>query len=123
MSEHFLLTYTVSNVGPQSQKHKSDDVRDEIRDLDFDKVIDLGRDFHGPFHNWDKLSLVETTIKGHIIVEGRYNDDKQKSATKAVSKIFIHILKKHEASARTTVIHCAMLVNDAGDTFEFDVKY
>ncbi|AUJ81361.1 hypothetical protein CWI88_10055 [Enterobacter cancerogenus] len=123
MSDYFMLTYTVSNVGHDWDEHKADSVRDDIRDLTWDGLFDLGDIYHGPFYGWEKLNTVDTTIKGSISVGDGWDDDKQERAKKAVTKLFAKFLKDHQARASTTVIRCAMLISGAGVPFEFEVKY
>lgn len=123
MSDYFMLTYTVSNVGQDWDEHKADSVRDDIRDLTWEGLLNFEESYHAPFYGWEKLNTVDTTIKGSILVGDGWDDDKQKTAKKAVTKLFTKFLKDHQAKASTTVIQCAMLISGAGDSFEFEVKY
>jgi len=118
-----MLTYTVSNIGHDRDEHKADSVRDDIRDLTWEKLLDFEGSYHGPFYGWEKLDTVDTTIKGSISVGDGWDDEKQKIAIKAITRLFTKFLKDHQARATTTVIYCAMLISDAGESFEFEVTY
>lgn len=121
MSEYFLLTYSVENVGMSWDQDKADNVRDSIRELTLSSIIDLGEDIHEPFYEWEKLSSVETTVKGMIKVGSGSFSSKRDKAKDSIKKLFVKILKEHRAKANTTVIHCAVLISEAGETFEFVV--
>lgn len=123
MSEQFLLTYSVQNVGRSWEQDKANDVRDNIHDLTLSRIIDLEDGIHDPFYGWDKLSMVETTIKGSIDVGEGTLSSKRSKALKAVTNLFKRILKDNNARANTTVIHCAILVNSMDEVLEFQVSY
>ncbi|EMO7792535.1 hypothetical protein ABL854_001333 [Citrobacter freundii] len=123
MTERFLLTYSVLNVGRSWDQHKANDVRDNIHDLTLSQIIDLEDNIHEPFYDWNKLSMVETTINGSIDVGEGTLSSKRSKTLKAVTGLFKRILKDNDATANTTVIHCAILVNSMDEVLEFEVSY
>ncbi|HGH4671748.1 hypothetical protein I4P27_11060 [Enterobacter roggenkampii] len=123
MFHQFLLTYSVQNVGRSWDQDKANDVRDNIHELTINRIIDLEDGLHDPFYGWDKLSMVETTVKGSIDVGEGTLPSKRSKALKAVTSLFKRILKDNNARANTTVIHCAILINSMDEVLEFDVSY
>ncbi|EPR9084320.1 hypothetical protein ACU9CO_000605 [Cronobacter dublinensis] len=123
MSEYFLLTYSVHNVGSRWDQDKAEDVRNSIHDLTLSSIIDLDDEIHRPFYIWEKLSSVETTIKGLIDVGNGSLSSKRSKAVKAFDNLFVRLLKDKKAKANTTVVHCALLVNELDEVQEFTVSY
>lgn len=117
MTDNFLLTYSVSHIGHDLDKQKSDSVRDSIRLLTQNKLSALS----SSIISWEKLSNVETAIKGCLELTGTCDCDKQKNAQAIIEKVFIHVLEDKEATQSTTEIQCVMLISNAGSSFEFVV--
>ncbi|MCU6184404.1 hypothetical protein KWH94_14850 [Citrobacter cronae] len=108
MMREFLLTYTVkSQKETESCKKMADDVRKEIAKIDALKQI----------------NHLETTRWGWF--EGSYSDKhvRQKKAEEYITAMFEQILKAHRANGDLVQIHCAMMLEDSGGEFRFDVYY
>lgn len=108
MMREFLLTYTVkSQKETESCKKLADDVRKEIA-----KIDDL--------HSMDHL---ETTRWGWL--EASLSDKylRQRKAEEYITDKFEQILKDHRASGNYVRIHCAMMLENSGGEFRFDVYY
>lgn len=111
MSEHqFLLTYSVNTCFPNLNDDviKSDKVRAEIANISY----------------WEKLQEVETTFKGSFDLPNYASEnEKRKESEKQVREKFISILKKNKAISLDVNIQCCMMVNGAGEAFEFKVEH
>lgn len=124
MSDYFLLTYSVSDVGTTHlSKIKTDSVRLDIGSLkELKDLEELNYKIHRPFLRWEKLSGVETTIKGLMSTEEGSIKDKQKEAIANFSAIFEEILSAHNARSKTTKISCALMTESLLETIEFSVS-
>lgn len=104
----FLLTYTVkSQKDNESCRKLADDVRKEIA-----KIDDL-----------NSIEHLETTRWGTL--ETPYSDKRtrQKEAEEHITTMFERALKEHRANGDYVRIHCAMMLEDSGGEFRFDVYY
>lgn len=124
MYHYFLLTYSVENVGNSSYESTAKAVRDSIGTLTLEAVKSTNETIAFAIDGWEKLKNVETAISGQIWIYGE--DEESDSAKEAFSKklvrtLFRNILEDKNATRDTTIIHCAMIIGGAGQTFTFKV--
>lgn len=125
MSDYFLLTYSVNDIGNTDlSKIKTDSVRIDIGALkDLRALEELSDKVHRPFLSWEKLRNVETTFKGLIRTNAGSTEEMKRDVIAKVSAVFQEILQAHNARARTTVIHCGLMTESLPDAIEFQVSF
>jgi hypothetical protein len=121
MSEYFLLTYSVRNEDGDKNDHKTNSVRDDICDLTYDDVCSISDSVCSAIYEWEKLEIIETTIKGLIRLRGDTLTQRKNHSKKIICEIFNEVLGVNNAKSSKTQIHCAMLVESLGETFTFQV--
>lgn len=103
---NFLLTYSVKPVTDHSSdEDKADKVRKKIARI----------------NEWIKSSDVETTFLGKVEITYTRESYKIEEAQEEVCRLFIPILEEFDASSRDVKIHCAMMVENIEQPFEFVV--
>ncbi|QHM95983.1 hypothetical protein [Kosakonia sacchari] len=121
MSEHFLLTYSVRNEDGDKNDHKTNSVRDDICALTYSDVCEISDSVCSAIYDWEKLEIIETTIKGKIYLSGDNLAQKKSHSKKIIREIFNEVLDVNNAKSSKTQIHCAMLVDSLGEAFTFQV--
>ncbi|EIA6527246.1 hypothetical protein [Escherichia coli] len=103
---NFLLTYSVRPVTDHpTDEEKADKVRRKIARID----------------EWFKTSDVETTFLGKVEITYTSESYKKEQAEDEVRRLFIPILEECDARSRDVKIHCAMMVENIEQPFEFVV--
>lgn len=125
MSDYFLLTYSVNDIGNTGlSKIKTDSVRTDIGALkDLSELEQLSDKVHNPFLSWEKINNVETTFKGLMRTKAGSPEQMKQDAIAKISAVFQEILQEHNARAKTTVIHCGLMTESLPDAIEFQVSY
>ncbi|MFJ5378142.1 hypothetical protein ACIPSX_12425 [Pectobacterium sp. CHL-2024] len=123
MTANFLLTYSVKDNGfDDASKKTSDKVRKDIGSIEGLRHLEALNDVvHRPFTLWEKIDDVETSVKGLVsIISGR-DSDIMNDAKKKFSAVFNKILAENKATPKTTIIHCALMIESLNYPFEFTV--
>ncbi|MCF8585051.1 hypothetical protein L8T19_15580 [Enterobacter bugandensis] len=124
MFHYFLLTYSVDNIGHQSDERIANAVRDAIASLTLEDVKGTNDTIDFAVDGWDKLKNVETAIAGQIYFSGdnaETDQSKKDFAKKIIRTLFRNILRSKNATSITTTIQCAMLIGGADETFTFKI--
>lgn len=121
MIEYFLLTYSVRNEDGDRNDRKTNLVRDDICALTYDDVCGINDSIYSAIYGWEKLDIIETTIKGRIHLEGDTYAQKKSHSKKIIRAILSAVLENNSANSSKTQIHCAMLVDSIGEAFTFQV--
>lgn len=103
---NFLLTYSVKPVTEHSSdEDKADKVRKKIARIT----------------EWMKTSDVETTFLGEVEITKISENYKIAQAKEEIERVFIPILETYDAGPHDVLIHCAMMVENIDQPFEFVV--
>ncbi|QBX80193.1 hypothetical protein [Citrobacter tructae] len=103
---NFLLTYSVKPVTDHSSdEDKADKVRKKIARIT----------------EWMKTSDVETTFLGKVEITKISENYKIDQAREEIERVFIPILETYNAGPLDVQIHCAMMVENIDQPFEFVV--
>lgn len=121
--DYFLFTYSVENVGHSTlSETRTNRVRDQIASLKNREDLEkYDARLSEAFSRWEKIENIETTFKGWISIDGESHEQKQKDAIRKFSNLLQSILKENAATSSNTAIHCAVMTETLGDTFEFHV--
>lgn len=125
MFHYFLLTYSVENIGDQSDERIANGVRDSIASLTLEDVKDTNDTISFAVDGWEKIKNVETAISGQLYFSGEHDETdqgKKDFAKSIVRTLFRKILHAKNATSDSTLVQCAMLIGGADETFSFKVS-